>query len=224
VVEAIGEILLLGVGVAVNPLAVVPAVMIVARPHGRARGLAFAAGLSAGLLLVGAVVLAVAPDGSDAAAPPRWASVLKLVLGVGLVLLAATVWRRRPRDGAEQELPSWLGAVDRLTPVRAFAMSFGLAAVNPKNLVLSVAAAASIAQTDATAAQQTGAFLVFVALGSLGVLLPVVAALVFGARADPALRRIQGFMIANSKVILALILLLIGVKLVGDAISGLAAV
>ncbi len=57
-------------------------------------------------------------------------------------------------------------------------------------------------------------------IASLGVAIPVVIAFTLGDRSEPLLQRIKHWMAQNNAVIMAVILLLIGVKLLGDAISG----
>ena len=58
-------------------------------------------------------------------------------------------------------------------------------------------------------------------IGCLGVATPVVIALAMGDRSRPLLDGIQSWMARNNTVIMVVILALIGVKLIGDAISGL---
>ena len=58
-------------------------------------------------------------------------------------------------------------------------------------------------------------------IGCLGVATPVVIALAMDDRSRPLLDGIQSWMARNNTVIMVVILVLIGVKLIGDAISGL---
>ena len=57
-------------------------------------------------------------------------------------------------------------------------MGVALSAVNPKNLLLTVAAASAIAQTGVDAGSQAVALAVFIVIGTLGPGLPVVMAAV----------------------------------------------
>jgi hypothetical protein len=96
-----------------------------------------------------------------------------------------------------------------------------LAGVNPKNLLLTVAAAAAIAETGISAAQQELALAVFVVIGTLGPGIPVAIYFVLGERSKKLLDGLNSWMAANNAVIMAVLLLVIGVKLVGDGIAGL---
>ncbi len=79
---------------------------------------------------------------------------LELVLGVALVLLALKQWRGRPHDGEQAPTPKWMGAIDGFTAPKALGAGIVLSGANPKNLLLSVAAAAAIAQTGISGGEQ----------------------------------------------------------------------
>ena len=69
-------------------------------------------------------------------------------------------------------------AIDTFTPPKAFSMAAVLAGVNPKNLLLTVAAATAIAQTNASDGSQAGALVVFALVGTVGPGIPL--AIYFG--------------------------------------------
>jgi Sap, sulfolipid-1-addressing protein len=71
-------------------------------------------------------------------------SVVKLVLGV---LLLLRQWRGRPRGDDEPPAPKWMGAIEQFTPAKALVAGAVLVAANPKNGLLAIDAAASIAAT-----------------------------------------------------------------------------
>src|SRR4051795_5941755 len=81
--EAIGQVLSLGIGVALSPIPIIAVVLMLATPRGRLNGLVFVAGWVVGLSVLGTVVLLAASggDASNAGAPADWVSVLKLALG-----------------------------------------------------------------------------------------------------------------------------------------------
>jgi threonine/homoserine/homoserine lactone efflux protein len=173
--QAVGQVLSFGVGVALSPLPIIAVVLMLATPRGRVNGPAFLAGWVVGLAAVGTVVLLAASggDAGEAGEPADWVSVLKLVLGVLLLGLAVKQWRGRPHGEQRPELPAWMNTVDTFTPMQSAGIAVGLSAINPKNLILTVVAAAAIAQTGAGTGGQAVALAVFVLLGTLGVGLPV---------------------------------------------------
>jgi Sap, sulfolipid-1-addressing protein len=220
---AIGLVLPLAIGVALSPLPIIAVVLVLVTRRARTNGPAFVIGWLAGLGALGAVVLVVAgpADPGSAAGPATWVSWLKLVLGAGALLVAGRQWRGRPHHGDEPAAPKWMGAIDGFTAAKALAAGVVLGSANPKNLLLAVAAAASIAGTGIGAADQAIAYAVFVVMGTLGVGAPVAMFFALGDRSAALLDRLKAWMSANNAVIMAVLLLVIGAKLVGDAIAGL---
>lgn len=222
--EAIGEVLPLGVGVALSPLPIIAVVLMLVSARARTNGPAFVLGWLLGLAIVGAIVFALAgpADSAEGGDPPTWASVVQLVLGAALLLLALRQFRGRPREGDEQPMPAWMGALDGFGPGKALGAGALLSGLNPKNLLLAVSAAATIAQTGIPGGEQAIAYGVFALLGTVGVAAPVVVFLVKGDAAKAVLARLEAWMGHNNAVIMAVLCLVIGAKLVGQAVSGLA--
>ena len=223
--DAIGQFLPIAIGIALSPFPIVAVVLMLATPRARANGPAFVAAWIVGLAAVGIVVLALAGDDatSDSGAPADWVSWLKLILGLLLLAFGVRAWRRRPRGGEAGELPKWMRALDTFTPPKAAGAGLLLSAANPKNLVLAVAGAAAIAQADIPVGQEAGALAIFVAIGTLGVAAPLVLYLALGERSRAVLDELKDWMARNNSTIMAVLALIIGLKLIGDAISGFSA-
>jgi threonine/homoserine/homoserine lactone efflux protein len=220
--EAIGQMLPTAVGVAISPLPIVAVVLMLVTPRGRVNGPAFVLGWILGLAAVGAIALAAA-SGANASSdgePATWVSVLKLLLGLGALLLGARQFRSRPHEGETPETPKWMRALDSFTPVKAVGAGMLLSGVNPKNLLLAVAGAATIAQTGIDAGEQAIAYAIFVLVATLGVGLPVAIAIVMGERSRELLDRLKDWLASNNAVIMTVLMVVIGAKLIGDAISG----
>ena len=81
--------------------------------------------------------------------------------------------------------------MDTFTPVRATGAGFLLSGVNPKNLVLTLAAGAAIAATGAETAQQFVALIIFALIGTIGPGLPVAVYFLMGDRAPKLLAEIR---------------------------------
>ena len=95
--------------------------------------------------------------------------------------------------------------------------------MNPKNGLLTIAAGAAIAGTGISAGEQAGALAVFIAIATLGVAAPLVVYFALGSRSAEVLEEMKDWMAANNGAIMAVLLLVIGAKLIGDGISGLSA-
>ena len=223
--QALGNVLPLAVAIAIFPVPIIAVVLIIGSDRGRAKGLTFVLAWCAGLGAVGAIVLLLGGvfDGSDAGKPATWVNVLLLALG--LLLLAASVkqWRGRPGAGEETPTPAWMRTIGDFTMAKAAGAGFALTALNPKNVLLAVAAAAEIAEVGLPASQQVGVLVVFVLIASAGVLTPLVVSVVLGDRSRELLDALEGWMARHNAVIMAVLFLLIGAKLIGDAVSGFSA-
>lgn len=222
--EAIGQVLSLGVGVALSPVPIIAVVLMLGTPRARANGPAFVLGWVIGLTLAGTVILLVSSgaDASDEGDPANWVGVLKIVLGVLLLLVAARTWQVRPRGDREAELPKWMQTIDSFTASRSIGLGALLSGVNPKNLLLTVGAAAAIAQTGIPAGEQAVALAVFILVATLGPGIPVAIYFAMGERAERLLEDLKGWMAAHNAAIMAVLCLLIAMKLIGDGITALA--
>lgn len=221
--EAIGQSLSLAVGVALSPVPIIAVILMLVTPRARSNGPAFIVGWLVGLGVVGTIVLLVAPDAAENGEPATWVDVLKLILGALLVLVALKQWRGRPHGDEQPATPKWMGAIDAFTPPKALGAGAVLAGANPKNLLLAVGAAVAIAQTEIAGGEQAVAYAVFALIGTVGVAAPVVIYFALGDRAGPILDRLKSWLSHNNAVIMAVLCLVIGAKLIGDGIAGLAA-
>ena len=84
---------------------------------------------------------------------------VKIALGVLLLLVAARQFRSRPHGDEEPQMPKWMATIDNTTPPGALGLAAVLSGANPKNLLLAVGAAATIAQTGIPGGQQAIAYL-----------------------------------------------------------------
>ena len=221
--EAIGQILPMAVGVAISPLPIIAVILMLVTPRARVNGPGFVVGWLIGLSVIGVLVIGVAgpaaASGGDG--PATWTLWLEAVLGVLLLLLALRQFRGRPHDGEAAPMPKWMGAIDGFTPPRAIGAGAFLSSVNPKNLLLAVGAATTIAQTGIPTSEQAIAYLVFALIATIGVASPVVIFFALGDRAPQLLERMKGWMGQNNAVIMSILCLVIGVKLIGQALGGL---
>jgi hypothetical protein len=223
VADAIGQVLSLGVGVSLSPVPIIAIVLMLGTPRARSNGLAFALGWLAGLTIVGGALLVLASGNSqeDDGGPETWVSIVKLVLGVLFLLLAARTWRGRPRAGQEAAMPKWMRAIDTFTAGKSLGFAVVLSGVNPKNLALTIAAVTAIAETGITSGEAVGALAVFILIGSLSILTPVAIYFALGPKAAVILDEVKTWMASHNAAIMTILLLVLGTKLIGDAIGGL---
>ena len=221
--SAIGGILPLAIGVALSPIPIIAIVLMLGTPRARSNGPAFTLGWLVGLTVVGSIMLVIGSGDATQSkdAPATWSSVLLLMIGVLLLLLAARTWHKRPTPGQDVPTPKWMQTLDDFTAGKALVAGVGLSAViNPKNLLLTVAAGVTIAQAGISTGQEAIALGVFVLVGSLTILGPLGIYLTMGANATRILS-LKMWMAAHNQAIMTVLFLVIGAKLIGDGISGL---
>lgn len=220
--QAIGDLLPAAVGVALSPVPIVAVILMLGTPKARSNGPAFAVGWIAGLVIVSTIVLVLASGADDpnssASTTVHWG---KLAIGVLFLVLAAKQWRTRPKHGEAAAMPKWMSAIDTFSPGKSLVLGAALSGINPKNLALTLAAAASIAQAGLDGGDSAVAVAVFVVIGSLTVAGPVVFYLVATGKATAPLAEIKDFLSDHNAVIMMVVFLILGAKLIGNALPGL---
>lgn len=222
--KAIGGSLPLAVGIAVSPIPIIAVVLMLTSQRAKVNGPAFILGWLLGLGIIGVIVLSLAGTGgaSTSGSPAAWVSWVKIALGVLLLLVAARQFRSRPHGDEEAQMPKWMATIDKTTPPAALGLAALLSGANPKNLLLAVGGAATIAQTGIPGGQQAIAYLIFALIGTLGVGIPVGIYFAMGKRSEKLLAGLKDWMSAHNGVIMSVLCLIIAAKLIGDAISSLA--
>lgn len=209
------DAVVLGVAMAVSPLAVLASVLLLTTERGVAKAAAYAVGWVIAVGLVGAATVVAssqvkAGSGSTTSTALAWVDV---VLGVALV-----IWAFGRRAGAREGVtqPSWMRRLDRMSPVVAF--GFGL--FMPP-YAIAAAAASSIMRSDATGSGDVVvAVVTFTVLASLGVIVPVVVA-VTSSRSEEMLARWREWLLGHWPTVLFWMLVLIGAYLVGKGAAAL---
>lgn len=217
----IGDLLPLAVGIAISPIPIIAAILMLLSPKARSTSVGFLGGWVLGIAVAATVftlLSSVLPeDDADAAKPVT--AVIQLVLGAGLLFLALRQWRSRPAPGEEPPLPKWMSGIDAMTAGRAFGLGFLLAAVNPKNLLLGAGAGVAIGSAGLDAGAIVVVLLVFTVIAAASVALPVIAYLVASDRMAAPLERLRGWLVHNNATVMAVLLLVIGVVLIGKGIG-----
>ncbi|HET7236133.1 MAG TPA: GAP family protein [Actinomycetota bacterium] len=221
--DAFGQMLPFALVIALSPIPIVAVIAMLFSKRAIANGIAFLVGwivgVAGGLALL--TVVAEAGDLGSGEAPSTTAVVLRFLLGALLLVGAVKKWRGRPRPGDDVAMPGWMARIDGIGPVRAFGLAVLLGGVNPKNLLMNVAAAAVLASEELAGADQALAIVLYTVVASASVALAVGYRVFAGDRGTATLERMRGWLAANEATVMSVILLLLGVKLVGDAITGL---
>ena len=217
--DVIGETISFAVGVAVSPIPIAAVIVMLFTPKARTNAPSFMAGWIIGLLLVGSIVLLIPGLEVSDGDPSTTTGVIKGLLGVLLLVAGWATWRNRPGSGETAETPTWMEAIDGFGIGKSFGMGFVLSALNPKNLLLVVAAAVAISAGGLSTGQEFGALIVFTLIAASTVAVPVIGYLIVGDRADATFAKAKDWLIQNNSVVMAVLLLIFGVSLIGAAIE-----
>lgn len=215
----LAELIPLALVIALSPLSIIPAVLILHSPRPRPSGLAFLAGWVIGLAAVTTLFVGISGllGGGMGGHPPTWASWARIVVGVALIVFGISRWLTR--HSKPHQMPG-TKHITEAGPVKAFAVGAVLAVVNPK--VLFICAAAGLALGSSGLGHGIwGAEAVFVALSASTVALPILAFTLSGERLDPALDRLKAWMEKHNAALVAVILVIIGLLVLYKGIHGL---
>lgn len=219
--EAIGAILGEAIGVAISPVPIIAVILMLFSKSAKTNSLSFLVGWLIGLLGAGLIVLALGISSSDGA-PSTASGVIKILIGAVFILLGIKQWRSRPKPGEQAKTPGWMSAIDDFTTAKAFGAGLVLSAVNPKNLGLTIAAAASIGSAGLSSGEEIVVLVVFVLIASVGVAAPVVMNLILGSKAEHTLNEMKEWLVANNATVMAVLFVVLGAKVLGGGISILA--
>jgi hypothetical protein len=218
-VSVLTKLIPLGLVIALSPITVIPAVLVLHAPRPRPAGLAFLAGWVLGLVALTAVFVGASDLlGGLQQAPPRWASWLRVVLGSALIVFGIRGWLTRRRH---TKTPAWLRSFAKLTPVRAGVTGAVLAVIRPEVLILSAAAGLAIGTGGLGAASAWTSGVVFVVISASTVAIPIVGYVGAGDRLDAPLERLKDWMEENHGAMMAVILVVIGLIVVYNGIHAL---
>lgn len=221
----IAEVVPLAMGIVlVNPLPVMLIILLLFSPGAKATGPAFVVGWVIGLaVVVSLLLILLTPEhlaGSERD-PSTLASVVRLVLGLVLLWLAAQRWRGRPGPGEEKALPAWTTRLERASPLMALGMGALLSGVNPKNLAFTVSASVAIAQAELPAGRNAVIVAIFVLLASVGVAVPVIWYAIAPESASRTLAGWRAWLTANYATLMAIVFLVFGVILSAKGLGDL---
>ncbi len=219
VVSVLTKLIPLGLVIALSPITVIPAVLVLHAPRPRPASLSFLGGW---LLGMGALTAAFAAAsdllGDLHQAPPTWASWVRVVMGLALIAFGVVRWLTRHRQGKS---PAWMRSFSKLTPLRAGLTGAVLTAVRLEVLILCAVAGLAIGTGGLGPAAGWVSGAIFVAVSSSTVAIPILAYVGAGGRLDEALERLKAWMEENHAAMLAIILVLIGLLVLYNGIHAL---
>ncbi|OHU31241.1 hypothetical protein BKG76_06125 [Mycobacteroides franklinii] len=209
----------LGLVVALSPITVIPAVLVLQAPRPRPSGLAFLAGWLLGLAALTALCVgATGLLGGLHRSAPNWASWVRVVLGSVLIVFGIYRWLTRHHH---TESPGWMRSFSTIGPVRAAITGTALVVVRPDVLFICAPAGLAIGASGLDDADRWLAAVFFVVVAASSVAVPILAYAAAGHRLDDAMRRLKEWMEKNNAALMAAILVVIGMMVLYNGIHAL---
>ncbi len=222
--SAIGGSLVMAIGIAITPLAISAAVLLLTTSHARINGPAFVLGWLIGLGVVGALALLVlGPEHANrSGATAGWVNWLKVV--IGLLFLGIALYELQHRSIPRRSLTSgrWVEKLESVRPPAALGIGTVLAGARPKDLLLIIVGAAAIAQAGLSPQKQSIAYAVFAGVATVGVAVPVAVYFAMGEKAPSTLASMQQWIDRKATVVTIVVSALIAADLIGMGVGGLA--
>jgi threonine/homoserine/homoserine lactone efflux protein len=206
------DLLLIGLGITLEPFPLIAFLLILSAEKGSRKGLAFILGWLACLVVVIAAVVLLTggkpPEPSTA--PSTAALAIKLALGVVLIFFALRQWRRM---GSPRKPPGWMARLDHLSPWAAA----GLAAfLQPWALV--AAGAATVTQAKLSSAADYLTLVLFVLLATSSFLYFELSVAFRPTAADARIKALRTWLDTHRDQVVIVISLLLGFWLAGKSI------
>lgn len=216
--SVIGELLPLAVGIAISPVPIIAAILMLFSPRARSTSVGFGIGWLVGIIVATGIFTAISGGLTSGGAPSSTSSWIKLVLGLLLLLLGVRQWRNRH---APHEPPKWMAAIDGINFPQSLGLGFLLSAINPKNLIMAAGAGVTIGSAGLSIGGEIGSIAIFTVIAGSTVAIPVIAYLVAKEKMRGPLDRLKAWLEANNAAVMGMLILVLGAVLLGKGISGL---
>ncbi len=221
--ELLGRLALLALGVAASPISIVGILVILLTRRARLGSILFATSWVAGI--VTALVVATAFTGR--VSPPRqgldlpFEGAIAIALGIGMMIAAVLAHRGRMKSDDPQQPPTWVQAVDDLSPTGGAVLAFANATTSPKNIALALAAGVVLRERTNDVSQLVFGGLFYVAIAAITVVTPVLVYLLNGRRAENKIAQWKAYVTARAAAVMELTVFGLGAVLTLKGLSNL---
>ena len=220
-VDVVGDLLPYAVGVALSPVPLIAVFLVLGAPSGRVAGAALVGArilTVAGVAAVAAFLADLLPE-SNGTSP--LGVLLRIVLGAALMVWAVVQIVRRPDKDENNDQPTWMVSMGSASVPAAARIGVVLSTANVKELAFGTGAGLMIAAGDLGVGATIAAALVYAVVACLATVVAVVAFWFAEDRISRTVDRTRVWLVRNSAVLVAFVLLVIGAVLVGDGLGAL---
>jgi Sap, sulfolipid-1-addressing protein len=219
--SAFGTLLPIALAAAVSSVPITLTILILLSPKRNRLAIPFLIGWVVGMaVVVGLSALGAASLPIRSIRTTQKAiGVAEIIVGAALLVIAVLTWRRAAK-GHTASRSRWLDSVDRLGPATALGLALVLN-LRPKGLLLGAAAGLAIAGARLNGTDAVIMIVVYLALASSTVTVPIIATLASPSRMQPRLVSARDWLDRNGGHITVVILLMVGLVILGDGLTRL---
>jgi hypothetical protein len=220
VIHAGGHVLFYALAAAASPLVLTATFVVIRSERPRTNGIAFLSGFLLGTTIACGLGLALGQAAVDRLDSHETVEgVLTLLLGVALLAVGLRARHTPPRPAARGSRASAiLAGLGNVRPAAAFSMAGLLGFGGPKRLVLTFLAMASVSEASLRDVEDLTLVVVYIAVATVLVSVPVGIVIVAGERAAVILERGQSWLTDHAVALRVWLSLGIGAALIVDAL------
>jgi len=206
------DLLLIGIGITLNPFPLLPFVLLLSGENGTMKGLAYILGwLGCLVVIIVAVFLATGDNPPEPETVPSTAIlIVKLALGIWLITIAM---RKRRQIGQSHKAPAWMGALDHLSLLRCAGLAVFL-----QPWVMVAAGAATVAEAKLDSPGSFLALMFFLLLATSSYLYLELYTVFAGDEAAARLGNLRDWLSAHQEQVIIVVFLLLGFWLAAESI------
>ena len=212
------NVLLMTLVIALEPIPVLGGVLLLTAKNGRPKAVGFLLGWASALTIIGIAIVVVGGEvsTSSGSTSSKASAVLDIVLGFGVAFVGFRT-RAKARQGSDQGTPGWMKRLDTMSALAAFALGLFL----PPYLI-AAAVGNDIVRENLTTRERVVAMILYVVVGSIGILVPILVTVFRPNSSDALLAEWREWLQRNWQILMFWLLLGIGAYLVIKGIIELA--
>lgn len=222
--QVLGEIIPLSLVVMISPLPIVAQILLLFSKKSVANASMYLIGFYIGVAAMLGIFVALGVGATDDASDSSigW---IRVALGVIVAILGIRRLLKSRQEASdpdaseEAEMPKWMKGIDGFTPLKSFGLATALGAVNPKNIVVGLAAAVTISTADLSTGATAGSVAIYALIASLGVAVPLLVRLVMGEQAAKTLESWKAWLLLHNDAVMGVLLAVIGVVIAGKGLG-----
>lgn len=219
----IANLLPLAFGIAMSPIPIVAVILTLLSPRAKITATGLAIGWVIGIVIDAVVFTALSsliPESteadSDTSAPIR--GLILLALGALLLIVAMGQWRSRPRSDDEAQMPRWMSSVVGASFLGAFGLGLMLSTINPKNLIMGIAAGVAIGDPWLGVGPTIAVIAVYTAVAASTVIVPVAAYFMATAALTGPLNRLREWLTRYNSVIMSVLFFWLSISVISSGL------